>query len=84
MRNPKGASERSLEEKRSLGASLNTPAEILRCLSGDKNSDVRELVASNLNTPSDALLELAEDSYPYVLYKVARNPNTLLVVLWRY
>jgi hypothetical protein len=64
-----------------LAKDPNTPVEVLRVLSTDKNSWVRCNVAENPNTPVEVLRVLSTDKDFSVRYNVVRNPNTPVEVL---
>lgn len=67
-----------LEARRLLVENPSTSAHILRALSFDTHSDIREAVAIHRNTPVDVLEEMSSrgQEISRVLCFVARNPNT--------
>ena len=64
-----------------LAWNVNTPKEILRKLSEDKNDSVRGKVAGNKNTPKDILTKLSEENNNLVIANLVRNSNTPKEVL---
>ena len=54
--------------KEKLAKNTNTPIEVLKILSTDKDSGVRYWVASNPNTPIEVLKVLSTDEYRWVRY----------------
>ena len=68
-----------------VAANPSTPVEVLKKLAGDRNCDVRAIIARNPNTPTEILeilVKLSEDEYyDDVRDAVAGNPSTPVEVL---
>lgn len=61
-------------DKRLIGRNDNTPVDILKALSKDKNPEVRSSLLTNLKTPYATLLELAKDKDIDFLAFLDRTP----------
>ena len=71
----------SLQERKELAQSPNTPPQVLGILAKDKDRVVRRGVPGNPNTSIQALDILAKDEDWGVRREVAENPNTPSQVL---
>ena len=65
----------SYDMKRELAINPNTPKEILKILSRDKNWYIRRIVARNRNTPIETLTKLGWDEDYSVRCAVHDNSN---------
>ncbi len=66
------------DHKWALTDNSNTPKEILKILSKDKNWEIRRNVALNRNTPIEILNILSTDEHWIVKFYATRTPTEIL------